>query len=57
MENNTAWHRSLIVFDRNTDFAVGGNSFFDTKVLAFRRMRKKILIILQIINKQSNSIQ
>ena len=45
----------LLVFNRNVELLRLVGTAFNSKVVSFRKMRKKNLIILQIINKQTNS--
>ena len=51
------WKRIQMSLIETPVFAVGIGTAFDSKVISFRRMRKKHFIILQIINKEVNAIK
>ena len=45
------------LFNRNSELWLMVGTAFDSKVASLIRLRKKNLIVLQIINKQINSIK
>ena len=57
MENNSTLEQVLLVWNRNAKLLPLVGVTFDSKVAFLRRMRKKNLITLQIINKEINSIK
>ena len=57
MDNNSMLELVLLVFNKNTDLLRLVGTAFDYKLSSVRGLRIKKFIILQIINKQINSIK
>ena len=57
MDNNSSLEQVLLVFNRNAELLQLVGTASDSKAASLKRMKKKNLIILQIINKQINSIK
>ena len=51
MDNNSTLEQVLLMFNRNAELLRLVGTAFDSKVASLRRMSKKNLIILEIINK------